>query len=184
MFLGNRASRTEWLSLSLSLPLVLLGPVALAVRGADEPPAPAVAGGDKVAVAEARGRAKLLHETVEAMLRVVHRDYYREDEKLPIPSLALEAVFEEVARSQQVELRWLAINTPAMNIDHNPQNDFEKAAAKALSSQDTEYERVEDGRYSRVATIVLSSQCLKCHLPSRMSTKDRAAGLLVSMPVQ
>jgi hypothetical protein len=30
----------------------------------------------------------------------------------------------------------------------------------------------------------LSSECLKCHLPNRTSTKDRAAGLVITMPVR
>ena len=37
-------------------------------------------------VDEARGRARLLYETIQATLQVVHHEYYREDEKLPIPA--------------------------------------------------------------------------------------------------
>jgi hypothetical protein len=37
----------------------------------------------------------------------MHRDFFREDEKLTIPSRSLEDVFRELTRSHGVELRWL-----------------------------------------------------------------------------
>lgn len=133
---------------------------------------------------EARGRARLLHETLHGVLQVVHRDFFREDEKLPIPSQSLEDVFEEVARSQKVEMRWLAVNTEAMNVDHEPKSDFDKSAVKALRSGQTEFELIENGFYQHAGTVRLSAQCLKCHLPSRSSNKDRAAGLVISIPLK
>jgi hypothetical protein len=71
-----------------------------------------------------------------------------------------------------------------MNIDHSPQDDFEKNAAKALSAGQEEYERAEDGVYRRAGVIRLTSECLKCHLPSRTSTRERAAGLIISMAIE
>ena len=44
-------------------------------------------------VDEARGRARLLHETIHGSLQIMHRDFFREDEGLPIPSHSLEDVF-------------------------------------------------------------------------------------------
>lgn len=133
---------------------------------------------------EARDRARLLHETIHATLQIVHHQYYREDEGLLIPARTLEAVFKELARSQNVQLRWLAVNAQAMNVDHEPRDAFEKNAVKVLTSGENECEAVEDGVYRHVGAITLSSECLKCHLPNRTSTKDRAAGLLIAIPIR
>lgn len=134
-------------------------------------------------VDEARGRAKLLHETIRATLKVVHHEYYREDQKLPIPARTLKSVFRELSNSQQVNLRWLAVNAQAMNVGHNPQDEFERDAVEELAAGKATHELAENGVYRYAGTITLTSECLKCHLPHRTSTKDRAAGLLISMPV-
>lgn len=70
-----------------------------------------------------------------------------------------------------------------MNIDHNPKDDFEKEAAKALASGKDEHELSADGLYRYAGPITLGAECLKCHLPSRTSNKSRTAGLLISIPV-
>ena len=135
-------------------------------------------------VPEARARARLLQETIHATLQIVHHRYYREDEGLPIPALTMKSVFAELARSTDVELHWLVVDGQAMNVEHNPRNDFEKKAVKALSSGENEFELVQQGTYRYVGAITLSNECLKCHLPRRTSTEDRAAGLVISMPVR
>ncbi len=133
--------------------------------------------------AEARGRAELLHETFHAVLQVVHHQYYREDEGLAIPAATLKKVFHELANRKQVEVRWLAVNAAPMNLDHLPQSDFERKAVATLAAGNDAYESVEHDMYRRVAVITLTSECLKCHAPNRTSTKDRVAGLLISMPI-
>lgn len=135
-------------------------------------------------VNEARERAKLLHETIHSTLHVVHHHYYREDEELTIPGVALKRVFRELAESRSVTLRWLAVDAQAMNVEHNPKDDFEKKAAQALASGRSEYESADDGVYRFVGAITLGSECLKCHLPNRKSTADRVAGLVISMPLK
>lgn len=135
-------------------------------------------------VDEARGRARLLYETIQATLQVVHHEYYREDEKLPIPARTLEKVFRELAARQKVEVRWLAVTGQAMNVSHNPQNDFEKKAVTAIASGAEEYEFTENGIYRRAGVITLTSECLKCHVPNRTNTKNRFAGLVIAMPIQ
>lgn len=137
-----------------------------------------------VTISAARGQARILHETIHGTLRVIHRDFYREDERLPIPSATMQTVFDELAQSHQVQVHWLAVNTPPMNVENAPRDDFEKAAVKALTEGKEEFERVTDGVYRHVGTIVLSSQCLKCHLPNRTSTHERAAGLVIAIPVK
>lgn len=135
-------------------------------------------------VTEARDRARLLHETIHGTLLVVHRDFYREDEGLPIPSRSMKYVFNKLERQWDVKIEWLAVNAQAMDVDHEPRDQFEKKAVVALSKGKLEFEGVEKGRYRHVGTIRLSSECLKCHLPNRRSNEDRAAGLVISMPLK
>lgn len=151
----------------------------LATVGGD-PPAAAV---PAKSASEARARAQLLHETLHASLLVVHHEYYREDAGLAIPAVTLRRVFGELASRHKVELRWLAVNAQPMNVEHKPRDEFEKLAVESLARGAAEYERVEDGQYRFAGTITLSSECLKCHLPHRTSTKDRAAALAISMPL-
>lgn len=138
----------------------------------------------KVSVDAARAQARLLHETLHATLLIVHQKYYREDEKLPIPSSVLDDVFEDLQKNRDINFRWISVNAEAMNIDHEPKTEFEKQAAEALSDGKTEFEQVEKGVYRHVGTICLPSQCLKCHLPNRRSTATRFAGLIISLPVK
>jgi len=145
-----------------------------------EAPTPATA---PTSESEARGRARLLHETVHATLQYVHHEYYREDEGLAIPAETLKRMFREVAERQKVELRWLAVDGQAMNADHKPRNDFEKQAAAAIGAGKEEFEQTTDGKYRRAAAITLTSECLKCHLPNRKSNEDRSAGLIVTIPL-
>jgi len=133
---------------------------------------------------EARYSARLLHKTMHTTLQVVHRQYYREGERLLIPARTLEAVFAELDRDPGVKVRWLAVNGRAMNIDHDPQDDFEKKAAKALASGKEEFELAEDGLYRHAGAITLSSECLHCHLPSRIGIEKSTAGLVIVMPVK
>lgn len=133
---------------------------------------------------EARERARLLLETVHATLHVVHLHYYREDEGLTIPGVAMKSVFRELAERRRVQLRWLAVNAQAMNVEHEPQDDFERSAVKSLTGGAAEYERIENGRYRYVGAITMGSECLKCHLPRRTSTEARLGGLVISMPVE
>ncbi|MCA9267654.1 MAG: DUF3365 domain-containing protein [Planctomycetales bacterium] len=114
-------------------------------------------------------------------LQVMHRDFFDEEQARAIPSRSLEDVFKELARGYDVQLRWLAVNTEAMNVEHKPQTDFETSAVKALSSGEAEFESADNGLYQRAGAIRLASRCLKCHVPRRTSTADRTAALVISM---
>lgn len=134
-------------------------------------------------VGEARSRARLLHEMVHGTLQVVHRDFFDEENIHAIPSASLEDVFKEMSRSYGVEVKWLNVNTDVVNVDHQPEGEFEKEAAKQLAAGKP-YVEARDGNHYRFAgPIRLASQCLKCHLKSRTSTDDRTAGLVISMPI-
>ncbi len=134
-------------------------------------------------VEEARGRARLLHETIHGTLQLVHRDFFDPDDRERIPSATLEEVFEDLAENRAVELHWLAVDGKTMNVDHKPRDAFEKKAVAALKSGKEEYEAVEDGRYRHAGAIVLHNVCLKCHVPNRKTLENRAAGLVISMPI-
>ncbi|WP_231744023.1 c-type heme family protein [Stieleria neptunia] len=134
-------------------------------------------------MSEARARAKLLHEAIGGTLQVVHRDFFDEDDAHAIPSASLEDVFSELSRSYDVDMKWLIVETDVVNVDHQAEDEFEKAAVKALKAGKPMHEAVEAERYRFAGPIRLASQCLKCHVKNRKSTEDRTAGLLISMPL-
>jgi len=133
---------------------------------------------------EAQGRARLLHEAFHATLQFVHHEYYRLNQKLTLPAATLERVFEEMESNQNVKLRWLAVNAQAMNVDHAPQDEFEKQAVTALSAGQNEFSRLEKDVYRHAGAITLTSECLKCHAPTRTNNKDRAAALVITIPLR
>ena len=54
----------------------------------------------------------------------------------------MEEVFRQIDAEIGGKTRWIAVNTPAMNIDHSPQEGFEKDAARELKQGKHEFERV------------------------------------------
>ncbi|QDV26678.1 hypothetical protein Q31a_50550 [Aureliella helgolandensis] len=131
----------------------------------------------------ARWRARALHEAFHGALQVMHRDFFDDETSHTIPSQSLEDVFEELANSYDVRLRWLAVNADALNADHKPQNEFEQAAVRALAKGLPEYEALTATHFQFAGAVRLSSTCLKCHVPRRTSTEDRIAGLVITMPI-
>ena len=134
-------------------------------------------------VREARDRSKLLYETIHGMLQVVHRDLFDDEEAFAIPSHSFEDVFDELERTFDVSARWLVVNTDVLNVDHKPQNQFERDAVKALADGKATWEKASEGRFQFAGAIHLKSECLKCHVKRRISTETRTAGLVISMPI-
>ncbi|WP_233198907.1 MULTISPECIES: DUF3365 domain-containing protein [Pirellulaceae] len=134
--------------------------------------------------AEARARAMLLHETIHGTLQVVHRDFFIEDESRVIPSASMEDVFDALQETYNVRLKWLVVETDVVNVDHQAEDAFEKAAVKALADRKPYFDAVEKETYRFAGPIRLASQCLKCHVRNRKDTADRTAGLLISMPLE
>ncbi len=134
--------------------------------------------------AEARGRAQMLHEMIHGTLQVVHRDFFDDEKTREIPSASLEDVFHEMARSFRVDIKWLNVKTDVLNADHLPEDDFENEAVDQLAAGKTFHEQISGDRYRFAGAIRLKSQCLKCHVKNRNSTRDRTAGLVISMPVR
>lgn len=132
---------------------------------------------------EARSRALVLHEMTNGTLRIMHRDFFDDENARAIPSASLEDVFREIEKSFDVEMKWLTVNTDVVNVDHQATTEFEKAAVKALAAGVPYTETVSSDRYQFAGAIRLSSQCLKCHVKLRTSTEDRTAGLVIAMPI-
>lgn len=167
--------------------VVLLAAAVFSVARSDEQPAttPAASPPAKVPTRDqAQRQAELLHTAMHATLQVVHHRYYREDEGLLLPAATLKEVFAELEQEEGVKLRWLAVEGEVMNTDHTARDDFEREAVKALKAGQPAYEQVENGTYRRAGPITLSNHCLKCHVPDRKNTKNRTAGLIISIPVK
>lgn len=139
---------------------------------------------DRPSLAEARRRAETLHTAMHSTLQIVHHQFYREDEGLPIPAATLKDVFAALEEEHHVKLRWLTVEGQAMNSDHKPRDAFEHEAVTALKSGKQAFERAENGVYRRAGSITLLNDCLKCHLPNRTSTKNRTAGLIIAIPIK
>lgn len=170
---GKRTAR-----FSTILATAILGCAAAGEPPEDQKPA---AGIPPQTVAEARERARLLHESFHGALQVVHRDFFDPDDRDRIPSATLEDVFEVLASRFGVQLHWLGVNARTMDVEHNPKDQFEEEAVAALADGKKEYEKVENGHYRYAGAIQLHNQCLKCHVPQRTSLEDRTAGLAISM---
>lgn len=136
-----------------------------------------------ITAAEARVRARMLHETIAGALQVMHRDFFREDQKLSLPSKSLEDVFRELAKRQKIQLRWLAVNADAMTIEHEPQSDFDRQAVAELAAGRDEFSTVENNVLEFAGSIRLSASCLKCHVRNRTSNDERKAALVIRMPL-
>lgn len=139
---------------------------------------------NRVSLDVARDRARLTHDLVADTLDVVHHHYFRREASV-LPARALDDVFAKIEKRSDAKVKWIAVNTPAMNIDHEPKSKFEKAAAKELAAGKAEYSRVEDGYYLRAAPIPLGAGCVRCH--TKFTTEavklPLLAGLVVAIPV-
>jgi hypothetical protein len=137
-----------------------------------------------VTVDEARERAKLMHNIYAATLDTMHHHFFRRERSV-LPARAMEDVFAEMDKQSKIKAGWISVNTKAMSIHHEPKNDFEKQAAKAIAAGKGEYELVEDGYYHRAAAIPLGAGCVNCHTGffSKTPQTQRFAGLVISVPI-
>lgn len=135
-------------------------------------------------VDEARSRARWMHELIRGSLQVMHRDFFGDgdDEALSLPSQSLDDVFEEMARSWDVDIRWLGVNA-MKGVDHRPKDRFEEAAVKALKEGAVEYDSVEGTQFRFAGAIKIHNQCLKCHVRNRATLEERVAGLVIGFPM-
>lgn len=139
---------------------------------------------ERVSVEVARDRAVLMHKIYESTLHAMHRHYFRNG-KSTLPARALEDVFSEMMTDSKADARWIAVNTNAMSIDHQPETEFENLAVKEISNGNQQVERVESGFYRRATAIPLGAGCISCHngLLAPPPKSPRYAGLVISIPV-
>ena len=139
---------------------------------------------DRVSVAAARERAKLMHDIYDATLEVMHRHYFRKENSV-LPARAMEDIFADIARQSSVQARWISVNTKAMSINHEPETEFEKQAAKQIAAGKVDFELIEEGYYQRAGRISLGGGCISCHThqSSSPSTSPKFAGLVIRIPV-
>lgn len=140
---------------------------------------------ERISVDEARRHARLMHKIYSSTLEVMHHRYFHQNRAV-LPARALEDVFKDLDEQSKIQTGWIAVNTPAMSVQHQPKTAFEKQAAAELAAGKTEYERVEDGYYRHAGTIPLDSGCVSCHtrFSQRSDDKPRFAGLVISIPVK
>lgn len=140
---------------------------------------------DPVTIEVARDRAKLMHQVYSATLDVMHHHYFRAERSV-LPARAMEDVFAQVAKESKVKARWIAVNTPAMSIQHEPESEFEKKAAEELAGGKPDFERIEKGMYQRASVIPLGASCVGCHtkLFTTPFKTPRFAGLVIGIPVR
>jgi hypothetical protein len=138
----------------------------------------------RLSVDAARERAKLMHDVYAATLDVMHQRYFH-DARAIVPARALEDVFSEMARQQNIGARWISVNTKPMSLHHEPKSDFEKKAAAEIAAGKNQFEQVEGGVYRRAAAIPLTGGCISCHagLFAEAPKSPRFAGLVISIPV-
>ena len=132
----------------------------------------------------AKDRARFAHQVFSTTLDVMHEHYFHPN-KAVLPARAMEDVFSEVARQSHVEAKWIAVNTKAMSVHHEPETDFEKQAAKEIATGKEAVETVDAGFYRRATAIPLTAGCVGCHagLFAAQGKTQRFAGLVVSIPV-
>jgi hypothetical protein len=171
----------------LAFAALLLALTDTGTRSPERLPQPFSGAADSADVAEARIRCRLLHETIHGSLQVMHRDFFRDGRPTGgnIPSKSLEDVFGELEKAWAVNVKWLAVDTEAMNPDHRPNTDFDQLAVKGIAEGLDRYEAADDkGVFHYAGRITLGNQCLKCHVPDRRSLEDRKAAIVISMPAK
>jgi hypothetical protein len=126
-----------------------------------------------------------MHDIYSATLDTMHHRYFRREGAV-LPARALDDVFAEVDRKTKIKTRWIAVNTPAMSINHEPVTAFEKKAAEVLAEGKAEYATTEKGYYLRATPISLGAGCVSCHtrFGATDDKKPRFAGLVISIPVK
>ncbi len=139
----------------------------------------------RVALAVARDRAELLHTTHLETLAAMHHRYFH-GERAIVPARVMEDVFANLEKQTHIKAQWISASLSPMSINHEPQTEFEKHAARQLAKGTTYVETIEDGYYRRAGSVSLGGGCTSCHagLFASTSTTPKFAGLIISIPVQ
>lgn len=137
-----------------------------------------------VSLAVARDRARTMYQIYTSTLDVLH-DHYFHVNRAVLPARAMEDIFSDGERQSGAKTRWIAANAKAMNVDHEPADDFEKDAAKRISSGEKIVEQIDGNIYRFAGSVPLGNSCVQCHMGTLMAPpkKPRFAGLVISIPV-
>ena len=135
---------------------------------------------------EARGRVRILETVYLSSLQNIHRNYFRDDQRLPIPSRVLEDVFYSVNSRNGIKSRWIAVNTPAMNVEHKPKPGFETRAAAALTAKKSRFEEIKGDVLYSARSVTLLASCQRCHLSAlaQQNGGRRVAGLVIEISLK
>ena len=76
-------------------------------------------------------------------------------------------------------------NSGCQSIDHEPQTEFEKRAAREIVAGETKIEVIEDGFYRRAGAFPMKGGCLSCHAGffNQPSKVPKYTGLVISIPI-
>jgi hypothetical protein len=150
----------------------------------DNEPKAIVADEHRVPVELAREQAKLLHEMSLATLHTMHDRYFHADRAV-VPARAMEDVFEQLQRDRQVMARWISASMSPMSIQHEPETEFEKRAARQLAKGESSVEVIEDGYYRRAGSVPMTGGCVSCHAGffAKTNASPKFSGLVISIPI-
>ncbi|MEN9572714.1 MAG: hypothetical protein RL514_569 [Verrucomicrobiota bacterium] len=163
--------------------LALLPPVPSASAG--EPPRKSSTPAERPSVVAAREQAALAHVIYTTTMEVLHRHYFRRGQAV-LPARAMEDIFAEVAEQSKVEGSWIAVNTKAMSVHHEPKTEFEKQAAAALAAGRERFEFIEADVFRVARPIPLGEGCVNCHTGMFRSPpkSPRMAGLIITVALK
>lgn len=173
--------------------LVMCGQVDRAMLADEAVPAEPVAdvvtvvpppGSPSVSLVVARERARTMYQVYASTLDVLH-DHYFHANKAVLPARAMEDIFHDQKTRSGTTTRWIAVNAKAMSVDHEPQDAFEKEAAKRIAAGEMEVEQVGRDSYQFAGSIPLHASCVQCHMGTFMNApkKPRFAGLVIRIPL-
>ncbi|MCU0879338.1 MAG: DUF3365 domain-containing protein [Pirellulaceae bacterium] len=134
------------------------------------------------AVARARKQVQMLDDLYKTAIVLITEHYVKEDSDLAAGS-AFQALFKAMKDKGYHEVRLLDATGEPYEEKNKPQDDFEKAAIKALKAGKANYEEIvtEDGaKYLRIATPipVVMKKCTLCHDNYNAAKPGEAIGAL------
>ncbi|MEZ6034817.1 MAG: DUF3365 domain-containing protein [Planctomycetaceae bacterium] len=138
----------------------------------------------RVSIAVARDRARLMHTIYLSTLDVMHDRYFHADRAI-VPARAMEDVFAEIDDQTGAKANWISVNLKAMSINHEPKTDFERKAAREIAVGKSEIEQIDGGLYRRATAIPMAGGCISCHggLFRQQSKTEKFTGLVITIPV-
>ena len=170
--------------------IAIFGYAGVSIAFSDEPksnegtaPSSKSVGDGEPAINVARQRAIVAQDIYSATLRMLHRRYFHKD-KAVLPARAMQDIFDDIESESKVKAQWISASLKPMSIDHTPETEFEKQAAKEIAAGTPHIEIVENGYYRRASAIPLTGGCLGCHEGMFQSDgRKKFAGLVISMPI-